>query len=629
MAQRRFRTAGSMMGPRSTCLKNCFFAPIAAGIERFWLGGFSEKSGIIDRARALIVYTGIVRIIPTNECVRCIDVEGTAQSRLLVLYGPSLESGGVLDFLQGHFDVRRARNLDEALDVMRREHIDAVLAETADFLPLERGVVTQHAAVVLDTLGDGVGVVGAKGELVWANRHLRELPESVIRSFRSQCAKAYENFATSSRNSHQRGSRFSLMPDNGRYYEVMCSPVRDRTGVLQQVAAVMVDATGQRRQQLKLNAIDRAGHELVRLDYAAIGRKDASERLQLLSERIISCSKEVLNYEHFAVLILDEKTNRLEMVIDEGLTEQAGRHELFATIEGNGICGYVAATGNSYICPNVREDTLYLPGMNGARSSLTVPLRLQDKVIGVLNIESSLASAFGEEDRQFAEIFANYAALALHVLNLLVFERHTTHTQVSGSICAELTGPLEDTVARISDVMEDYIGYDDLRTRLGAILDGVSSLRRTVNQAMHAGEAGVFPSPCGPVEKDPILSGKRVLVVDDESMIRQAVQDVLTPHGCMVDVAADGSQAKTMIVENQYDLVISDIKMPGADGYEVFAAAKAASSETEVILITAFGYDPAHSIVRANREGLSAVLMKPFKVKQLLDECRKALCPTT
>jgi FixJ family two-component response regulator len=44
-----------------------------------------------------------------------------------------------------------------------------------------------------------------------------------------------------------------------------------------------------------------------------------------------------------------------------------------------------------------------------------------------------------------------------------------------------------------------------------------------------------------------------------------------------------------------------------------------------VILITGFGYDPSHSIVRARKEGLAAVLMKPFKVKQLLDECRSAL----
>ena len=107
--------------------------------------------------------------------------------------------------------------------------------------------------------------------------------------------------------------------------------------------------------------------------------------------------------------------------------------------------------------------------------------------------------------------------------------------------------------------------------------------------------------------------------------MRQTIRDVLTPLGSQVDLAGDGAAAKEMISRTRYDLVISDIKMPGASGYEVFAAAKEADSETQVILITGFGYDPNHSVVRATKHGLSAVLLKPFKVKKLLSECRSAL----
>jgi DNA-binding NtrC family response regulator len=80
-----------------------------------------------------------------------------------------------------------------------------------------------------------------------------------------------------------------------------------------------------------------------------------------------------------------------------------------------------------------------------------------------------------------------------------------------------------------------------------------------------------------------------------------------------------------MLQKARYDLVISDIKMPGASGYDVFAQAKVSCPEARVILITGFGYDPNHSIVRANQEGLAAVVFKPFKVRQLLEECRSAL----
>jgi len=65
--------------------------------------------------------------------------------------------------------------------------------------------------------------------------------------------------------------------------------------------------------------------------------------------------------------------------------------------------------------------------------------------------------------------------------------------------------------------------------------------------------------------------------------------------------------------------------MPDKTGYEVFAAARKRRGNMPVILMTAFGYDPNHSIVRASQEGLQAVLFKPFKVNQLLTEVRRAL----
>ncbi|HOF18847.1 MAG TPA: hypothetical protein PK082_08045, partial [Phycisphaerae bacterium] len=289
--------------------------------------------------------------------------EQTGLRKLLVLRGPAREAEGTLDFLREHFDVLVVRELDGALEAMREHHFDAVLAETCDFLPLERGIVTQQASVALDTIGDGVGIVGSGGELVWTNRRLRQYRPEALDALRKQCARAYEQFAgesagqgsdrlarellvgESAGQGSDRRRRFSLVLEDGTYFEVLCSPVRDRAGVLRQVAAVVVDATHDRRQQMKLNAIDRAGRELVRLDFEALSKRDALQRLALLQERILSCSREVLHYQHFAVLLLDERTNRLETIVSEGLDESAQKCELFAGTENNGISGYVAATG--------------------------------------------------------------------------------------------------------------------------------------------------------------------------------------------------------------------------------------------------------------------------------------------
>ncbi|MFW6133903.1 MAG: response regulator [Planctomycetota bacterium] len=551
------------------------------------------------------------------------DPQRTDLRRLLVLRTPGLAQSGVAELLRGYFDVEEVADVEQATEQMRKGRYDAVLAEAADFLPLERGLVTQRAQVVLDTIADGVCIVGPRGELVWANRRLREAPAGVLRSLQSICRGAYEQFASAG---GEGDKRYSLKPDPGTYYEVICSPVRDGQGILRQVAAIVVDATGRRRQQLKLNAIDNAGRELVRLDDEQGAPRTVAERLKVLEERVIRYSRDVLDFEHFAVLLLDERTNRLELVVSEGLDEDTEKYELFASAEGNGICGYVAATARSYICQDVRKDPRYVKGLAGARSSLTVPLRMRDKVVGVLNVESARVGAFGEEDRQFAEIFANYVAVAMHMLNLVASERHEAQTQISGSISAELAGPLGDVISEATELAEDYLGHDDLRKRLNSIIDRAGAARTRLHELVSSPSPGVLSGEeTRTAPKDPVLAGRRALVADDEEVIRNTLRDVLSSHGCEVDTVADGAEATQRLSEQAYDLVISDIKMPGASGYEVFAAAKQAGASTRVILMTAFGYDPEHSIVRANREGLSAVLFKPFKVNELLDECREAL----
>jgi DNA-binding NtrC family response regulator len=71
--------------------------------------------------------------------------------------------------------------------------------------------------------------------------------------------------------------------------------------------------------------------------------------------------------------------------------------------------------------------------------------------------------------------------------------------------------------------------------------------------------------------------------------------------------------------------VLSDVRMPDRNGYEIFRAAKDCDPDMPVILMTGFGYDPHHSIVRSSQEGLHCFLFKPFQAQQLLDEVRKAL----
>ena len=133
----------------------------------------------------------------------------------------------------------------------------------------------------------------------------------------------------------------------------------------------------------------------------------------------------------------------------------------------------------------------------------------------------------------------------------------------------------------------------------------------------------------GPRQEDlahrEILRGKHALVADDDEGIRQAVSTTLARLECECTLCRDGEEAIQAIVERDLDVVVSDIVMPHHDGYEVFAAAKNHSEQLAVVLITGFGYDPNHTIVRACKQGCEAILYKPFTPQQLIAKVADAI----
>jgi len=259
-----------------------------------------------------------------------------------------------------------------------------------------------------------------------------------------------------------------------------------------------------------------------------------------------------------------------------------------------------------------------------------VPLRLNDKIIGVMDVESRQPRAFGDEDRQFLEIFARHIAMALHMLDLLVVERTTTNLSVSDRVGEEIRGPLDDIVNEIDSLREEGVcGQDD--RHLEQIRGDVDAIRRRLREVAEGPKslAGVDRARENDTT-DPAIAGKRVLVADDEQKIRKIIGQILQGKGAEVTVCSSGTEAIETIersTDAPFDLVISDIRMPDRNGYEVYAAVKSIDKSAPVILMTGFGYDPHHSIVRASQQGLQAVLFKPFEIDQMLDEVRKAVAP--
>ncbi len=551
-----------------------------------------------------------------------------SRPRILILTGKVTREYPVTDELRRVFQVDVFEDMDQAMGALRTHSYHAVFADVGDFLPLERALVGEKSSLVLNTIGEGVCIVDADGRMTWSNRKMRGFTPSVSQHVRQVCIQALSVFATQSgavnEGARTRSKKYTFQ-DQDNYYEMICSPVTTDEGEVQQVVAVVWDATSGRRLQGKIDAIDSAGRELSRIESDAIAKLAPSERLRLLQEKIIKYSKNLMRFDHFAVRLLDKRSGKLEVVIAEGLPSEALEIDLYAQPEGNGISGYVATTGRSYICHDTEKDPRYVLGLRHCKSSLTVPLKVFDKVVGVYNIESESVGAFNEDDRQFAEIFGRYVGMALNILNLLVTERCTTSGQITDSVVQEMAHPMAEIISEARTLMEEYIGDDSMRGRLNRIIDHVETIRESVKHVAAGPNVVLGASEQEVGDVDPQIKGKRILVADDEVNIRKAIHDILTKAGCKVEMSKDGYEACTCLEQDDYDLVISDIKMPYRNGYEIFAAARRRRDDLPVILMTGFGYDPHHSIVRASQDGLSSVMFKPFKVEQLMEEVHKAL----
>ncbi|MBX3357550.1 MAG: response regulator [Phycisphaeraceae bacterium] len=575
----------------------------------------------------------------------------TTRPRMLIVGGTPQDAAAMAALLAERYEVVHTPQ-DSDLARSGGAGFDAVLQSPEKAVP---PIIVHQASALLEAIGEGLCLADAQGLLVWANERFRGYDEQTRARIEAVCRRAaivfVEKRAAGGSEGWPESTKFEVAsPDGSRFFEVVVSPVERHPmpsgmpefapGARRAVAVgVVIDATASRRARQKVEAIDRAGRELVRLDGEAIRKLHVSERLKLLEEKIIRYAHELMHFDHFTVRVLDDRSGRLELVIASGLPPEALGLELFAAREGSGISGFVAATARSYLCPDVERDPRYLTGLSGARSSLTVPLLMHDKVIGIFNVESEKPNAFTEEDRQFAEMFANHVALALHILDLLVIERAATGQAITGTVQGELVEPLDD-ITREADVLRQAAGRDpELRRHIERILSDVDAIRRRVQEAA-SGPQRILGAEKALVDLaiDPQLIGRRVLVADDEARIRQTLRELLEGRGCRVVVCENGKQAidrlddmAAEIAERgasaRFDLVISDIKMPDHNGYEVFAAARRADADVPVILMTGFGYDPHHSIVRASQEGLQCVLFKPFQAERLIEEVRKAVAP--
>ncbi len=120
-----------------------------------------------------------------------------------------------------------------------------------------------------------------------------------------------------------------------------------------------------------------------------------------------------------------------------------------------------------------------------------------------------------------------------------------------------------------------------------------------------------------------MVSPAKILVLDDDPLIRKYVEKVLTHEGHQIVAVGSGEAALALVVKEKFDLALIDLKMPGMGGMEVLGALHQQSPDTVVIVLTA--HASLESSVEALRQGAHDYLFKPCKAVQLRESVRTAL----
>ncbi len=194
--------------------------------------------------------------------------------------------------------------------------------------------------------------------------------------------------------------------------------------------------------------------------------------------------------------------------------------------------------------------------------------------------------------------------------------------------------PVDDILNDAVNIMERYIGHEpEVVERLQRILRNARDIKQVIQKVGQT----MAPTQAHPQveqsEARALLRGRRILVVDADESVRSAAHNLLERYGCVVETAHDGGEAiymvRNMALEGNYDVIIADIRLPDMTGYELLLKLQEIMDPVPLVLMTGFGYDPGHSIVKARqaRLPLYGELYKPFRLDQLLDTVERIVRP--
>lgn len=553
-----------------------------------------------------------------------------AKPRILFLSGKRAGTNLLPEGAEPYFDVVRVASRARALTLLAREKFDAIYVAGEHFEEALRLGRLMENNRVLEGMPDGVAVVDSASTIIWTNDQLQRWshPGNIVGETLFAALGGPEivggSDAPFSTALATRLPASSVLKTHGAdYYNLHAGPLAEDDESPHHLVVTIRDVTRETEQRQRLDAIQAAGREMAELTAEHVYSLSVEDRKEFLKARILQYIQELLKFDVVEIRLLDPKSKELRPLLDHGMDPEAAQRVLYALPEGNGVTGFVAATGISYLCEDTTKDKLYLQGVQGAKSSLTVPLVLDRQTIGTFNVESPKLKGFTDEDVLFVETFCRGLATALNTLDLLAAQR-TSAVQLSAEeISGKVARPIDEIVRDAFKLVKKEMLVDpESRETLQRLIENASLIKEVIRQSGEQTE----PS-AAEVNGKHKLAGCRVLVVDPQEEFRRSAHTLLEPHGCEVVAVDSGEIAEWLYTVNErqhpYDLVMAEMKLPDMTAFELLLKLKNKTHKQRVPLIFTkdFCYDPGHQLKKAVEQGHSpkACIVKPFNPPYLLE----------
>jgi GAF domain-containing protein len=514
----------------------------------------------------------------------------------------------------------RLNDATAVADALHDGQFSAVVADPAHLTTL----LAEHRrnALILSYADRGLVFLDLAGRIVWSNPRLQQWCGGDPVNTELRAALGVEVVASDLPDplaavtaGHSVTARMHRPGWSPEYLDVSAHPVYGPDGTVSRVLVLCRDVSGEVEKQRKLDALHQAGRELVELDAADIADVSPAERVGSLKDNLKRLIHDLLHYDTIELRIFDKRTNELKPLLEVGMAPEAAARRLEALPEGNGVTGYVAYHRSSYVCPDTSKDAHYIQGATGARSSLTVPLVFHNELVGTFNVESPTLNGFSADDLQFTELFSKEIAAALHTLDLLSAQHTSAASHSVEQVSREIALPVDEILASAAVLLKQLGDRDD--TVVSHLRKIVANSRQVKECVRQVGDRASADATTTPAPRP--LAGKRVLVVEQDPRLRREAHLVLERLGACAETVGTAAEGLALLAGVEYDAVFVEVRPIDLGGYDTYKSIRQTRPGVRIAMTTGFGYDAAHSLVKARADGLKHVLYKPFKQDQVVN----------